>query len=766
MSSNEPVKVHNSTEAVEPCSNNYGEEYLHLRKICEHVHAAIKRLNQDRSSTAIGESLQALGAHGLYAHLKLLAIEPGSNPAKMQAKWSFTTTLASAEPFDPVATPDFIDCMLDCRLWAPVHTTSMSGNAHGHVVGMPVQVEARLSGALVLEKVSTSEPFVDGEIALLTLLTDALGPALGAGTNLLQLPILNHSLAGVRKRQSDDSSSERTSKIIQHISSTIWSTHSIDVVIAEVLSIIGRAFRGRMARLAIKCQQDTLHCYWLETGQYVRKQNTGSTTGTTADFSTVGFLGLHTDSSESEATAIHVLKIAQLRGWQLKTHIQLGTAGADLGFLELYTDEDNPGVDRCLVDVLAVNLAVLIQSFDHAPATPVALESRSPAVSNLPALDASLELLVSSMAKISKQVSTGTWSVDSLSNWLAEVAQSLGASYAIIGGYLQRSSPVPYVRTTWRSSPEQPVSFTVPRTTDFEQWTARLSRGESIWACRDELVDPVSRDFWSTINCGTGLLFPLIVRQQLWGWVFFEYVEQRPPESLVMALLETAVAALANRIALDEAKQELERSSQLSLAAVADEKIRLSRDIHDTVTQEFLAIMLYARAAQKGESVSHHLQVIEETARLGVEDARRSIESLRSGVPLTLPEMIEQTLHKLLTSNGLKLDFTLRGHFPPFTNNLAMEVRFIVEEALRNVIRHAHATELRVLMDSNDRSFLVAVTDNGVGFDTTVSPPRSYGLLGMQERAAKIGGLLEVESVIGLGTRIILRLEYPEPGNP
>jgi signal transduction histidine kinase len=82
----------------------------------------------------------------------------------------------------------------------------------------------------------------------------------------------------------------------------------------------------------------------------------------------------------------------------------------------------------------------------------------------------------------------------------------------------------------------------------------------------------------------------------------------------------------------------------------------------------------------------------------------------------------------------------------------------IAQEAMQNTIKHAQATEIRVSLVCIDKTIVLEIRDNGRGFDTTGSFPGHLGLQSMRERAAQFGGTLAMESAVGIGTSITVRM--------
>jgi signal transduction histidine kinase len=110
----------------------------------------------------------------------------------------------------------------------------------------------------------------------------------------------------------------------------------------------------------------------------------------------------------------------------------------------------------------------------------------------------------------------------------------------------------------------------------------------------------------------------------------------------------------------------------------------------------------------------------------------------------------------------LKVDFRLIGNERRLSAEVELALYRIAQEALNNVMHHAGAEHV-MLQITFDKDIRLEVTDNGVGFvvpksPTEFAPSGHFGLLGMRERADRIGGRLEVESEIGKGTRLCVRL--------
>jgi PAS domain S-box-containing protein len=204
---------------------------------------------------------------------------------------------------------------------------------------------------------------------------------------------------------------------------------------------------------------------------------------------------------------------------------------------------------------------------------------------------------------------------------------------------------------------------------------------------------------------------------------------------------------------------------QAEAASILEERNRMAREIHDTLAQAFTGILAQVGAAKQVltddvEATQAHLDLIEELARTGLVEARRSVVALR---PQLLEEgSLQSALHRLVAQiRTAAMDTTLYYEIEGAAYSLPTEVESNLlrmgQEALTNAIRHANADEIRVeLIYDRDRVCL-RVKDNGQGFGVgCISCSKGFGLLGMSERAERIGAQLTIRSQPGQGTEIIV----------
>ena len=216
-----------------------------------------------------------------------------------------------------------------------------------------------------------------------------------------------------------------------------------------------------------------------------------------------------------------------------------------------------------------------------------------------------------------------------------------------------------------------------------------------------------------------------------------------------------------------ERTREVQRlSEETKIAAITRERLRMSRDLHDTLAHSMIAMLTQIRLMQKlqkrkPEMIADELALAEAAALEGLDHARQAVAELRYFA--VRDDGLGQALVKLVKSlkERMEVDVTLNVDdlTSEFVGPKAETTYRIVEEALRNVEKHSQATEVRVeiALDRTDRTNQVlkaVITDNGKGFDSSSSYSGHYGLVGMKEQAELQSGKINVASIINKGTII------------
>ncbi|MBS0339146.1 MAG: histidine kinase, partial [Proteobacteria bacterium] len=216
-----------------------------------------------------------------------------------------------------------------------------------------------------------------------------------------------------------------------------------------------------------------------------------------------------------------------------------------------------------------------------------------------------------------------------------------------------------------------------------------------------------------------------------------------------------------------ERTEEISRLAKESRdAAVVRERLRLARDLHDTLAHSMMAMLTEIRvlkhmAVSKPEALPDELVRAEQAAREGLSEARLAIDQLRSNPvrDLGLGAALSELAKTLSERSGIALDCRIDPGLSSLAAEPAETVYRMYEEMLRNVERHAGAQQLRVQLARSEDGSSVAleIADDGVGFETGADAAGHYGLVGLAEQAEAIGADLQISSRPGAGTCIRLR---------
>lgn len=215
------------------------------------------------------------------------------------------------------------------------------------------------------------------------------------------------------------------------------------------------------------------------------------------------------------------------------------------------------------------------------------------------------------------------------------------------------------------------------------------------------------------------------------------------------------------------ARSKLEDLSALVLATQENERRAIARELHDEVGQSLWAMSLgldNLATAIKREDKEQIMRELAELREISNDNAR----VVRNMSLLLRPSMLDD-LGLLPALNWLSRELSRNSdlHVDLVADDLPLDlpeeyktcIYRVVQEALRNSSRHAHATQASISVRVENSAMTVLIEDNGVGFDPVKG--KGLGILGMEERVKRIGGLFQVESAKGIGTTI--RLELPLP---
>jgi signal transduction histidine kinase len=215
---------------------------------------------------------------------------------------------------------------------------------------------------------------------------------------------------------------------------------------------------------------------------------------------------------------------------------------------------------------------------------------------------------------------------------------------------------------------------------------------------------------------------------------------------------------------LSQTSAELQiKETQIKVAAL-EERQKLARELHDSVSQALYGIALGARTAQaqmklEPAKLDEPLDYILSLAEAGLSEMRALIFELRpeslqnEGLLAALTKQADaiQARHKI----SVMTDFDQE---PDISLDAKEALYRIAQEAMQNIAKHAHATHIELVLKEDIQSLILEICDNGKGFDINRDFPGHLGLKSMPERAAQIGGEFHIYSELGVGTTINVKI--------
>jgi signal transduction histidine kinase len=277
----------------------------------------------------------------------------------------------------------------------------------------------------------------------------------------------------------------------------------------------------------------------------------------------------------------------------------------------------------------------------------------------------------------------------------------------------------------------------------------------------DSLLDDpdVDHEAMRLIGASTGLWVPLLVRgraigvlaahDKLGADVRFTETDLRLAETF--AARAALAVDLSERIARDSLRRVVEGQEL--------ERRRLARELHDETGQALTSILLGLKALEERSKDPASRAATEELRELVVstlQDVRRLAVELRPSAldDFGLVAALERLAESFAEQTGISVDFQTALADERLPEEVETALYRIVQESLTNVVKHAQARRISILLARKDGAVKAVVEDDGQGFDPAVQTDDGYGLMGMRERLALLGGRLEVESGRDGGTTI------------
>jgi len=274
----------------------------------------------------------------------------------------------------------------------------------------------------------------------------------------------------------------------------------------------------------------------------------------------------------------------------------------------------------------------------------------------------------------------------------------------------------------------------------------------------------------------SAMVIPLVIQDAAIGVLNVTRLEPSTPFTadeldMVSILADRATAAIENARLYENLRREEERVEQLLAATInaqEEERGRISMEIHDGLTQALVSALHYTHALRDGMAAADKrdqeaedlLESLLHILQLSIDELRRLIKDLRPDTldDLGLVATLRSLLNGLAEAIGWQVSFTAPDEPLQLPKEVENTLYRIVQEALNNVAKHAHAERVEVRLGVTDNQVTVEIRDWGVGFDPD-KVDRGMGLDGMSKRAELLKGKFEIHSKRGEGSTV--RVEIP-----
>jgi signal transduction histidine kinase len=278
---------------------------------------------------------------------------------------------------------------------------------------------------------------------------------------------------------------------------------------------------------------------------------------------------------------------------------------------------------------------------------------------------------------------------------------------------------------------------------------------------------------WMLFAVLCSLIADLVSIAPNWGALPF-IIGSALSQAVVIGILTYFVASLADllrseQMQLREANVQLAEQSRVrEQLATTRERVRLSRDLHDTLAHTLAGLVVQMNAIDTlmevdAPAAKRELGKAQLTAKHGLEETRAAISDLRANIveELGLIAALQRQGDVLQQRSGAQVQFEARGPEPQFNRDQGETLFRIVQEAMNNIERHAQAKQVWVKLDTC-AGMSIVIKDDGIGFDVMAMDDDRFGLRGMRERAEMIGAHLRVDSASGHGTTVTVTLPTKE----
>jgi signal transduction histidine kinase len=438
--------------------------------------------------------------------------------------------------------------------------------------------------------------------------------------------------------------------------------------------------------------------------------------------------------------------------WDTTVLMPMKYHGEVLGALSCYYPKGiEPGTDElALLEAVADQAAIAVENarlFSHNTSRVGELEAVAQIASNF-TFQQSLE---SMMDAVAEQVAQATGSL-SCSVILAD--PDTLRPYRVAGNYGGSEGYREALESAWRTGAD---SVTAQVLSEQQSRTIHNAQETVLGRPGYERARELARESkWDTLA-----LVPMIYQKHAVGLLIIGYAEDRQPTGDQMAFIE----AIADQAAV--AAENARLFSQAQSLAVVEERQRLSRELHDSVSQALYGISLGAQTAREllaGDKPEHAREPVEyvlSLAEAGIAEMRALIFELRPEALAAegLLGALKKQAASVRARHGVAVDAELCDE-PDIPLEGKEALYRIAQEALHNIVKHANASQVRMLLSVKEGEVVLEISDNGRGFEVAQDYPGHLGLKSMQERVRQLGGQVRIESAPGAGASVRARLPF------
>jgi len=304
------------------------------------------------------------------------------------------------------------------------------------------------------------------------------------------------------------------------------------------------------------------------------------------------------------------------------------------------------------------------------------------------------------------------------------------------------------LRMSWESAASLPEIVAAP---DAMRLSTASRRGEPEPPAADD--DPIDRVYQAVLTV------PLMIKDETYGSLMLYYREPCRFSAEEIELANTVGDQTA--LAIENARLR----TQVERTAVAAERSRIARDLHDSVTQTLFSASIIAEVLPRlwqrnADEATRRLDELRQLTRGALAEMRTLLLELRPAtlIEVDLSELLRQLAESITGRARVPIDLVIDAD-TPLPPDVKVAFYHIAQEALNNVAKHARATQVTLTLDAQGERAQLSVHDDGRGFIIEKVTPEHLGLSIMQERAEAIGAQLHIHSRVNRGT--VVTIEWP-----